>query len=121
MTKKEAELFLYNFLRKNGIVNRYYYNCIYFNDAGHTNDRMQFLKLKPRERLKAIMSSHMNVYINSISYNYNSVNDHLISFFDCRANSFAWDLSPEGYEYWDKWYRKWFNEVLELEDKKIEK
>jgi hypothetical protein len=66
MTKKEAELFLYNFLRKNGIVNRYYYNCIHFNDAGHTNDRMQFLKLKPRERLKAIMSSHMNVYIYSI-------------------------------------------------------
>jgi hypothetical protein len=110
MTKKEAELFLYNFLRKNGIVNRYYYNCIHFNDAGHTSDRMRFLKLKPRERLKAIMFSHMDTFKDG----------DLFGFFDKRVNSFAWDLSPEGYEYWDKWYRKWRDEILKLEDRSIE-
>ena len=110
MTKKEAELFLYNFLRKNGIVNRYYYNCIHFNDSGHTNDRRQLLKLKPRERLKAIMSSHMNAFKDS----------NLLGFFDKRVNSFAWELSPEGYEYWEKWYIKWRKEILKLEDINIE-
>jgi hypothetical protein len=104
MTKNEAKLFLYNFLRKNGIVNRYYYNCIYFNDCGYGHERKQFLKLKPRDRLKAIMSSHINAYQSS----------DLFCFFDDRPSSFSWDLSPEGFDYWQKWWIKWREEVLSL-------
>jgi retron-type reverse transcriptase len=108
MTKKEAEMYLYNFLRKNGIVNRYYYNCIFFNDCGRSHDRKQFLKLKPRERLKAIMSSHVKEYRGST----------LLGFFDARVSSFAWDESPEGYSYWHKWWDKWYEEVSKLEEGK---
>ena len=99
---EDAKKELFEFLRKHGLVTRYYYNCIYHNEKS-SDERIQKCRfLHGKDKLKAIMDIHMNDFLKR--------NHKLYGFFNNAEHSFRWAHTDEGYEFWDGYYKLWDKE-----------
>ena len=104
MTKKEAEKLLYVFLKRHKLAEKYYYYCVVYNER-RSHGRENYLSLPRKEYLKKIMDEHCDWFLNG------QVAHDLDGFFNFREHSFAWDKTPEGYNYWEDWFYKWEKEM----------
>jgi hypothetical protein len=104
MTKQEAKKILYVFLKRHGLTEKYYYNCIMCNYRRSMN-ASEYFKLAKRERLKRVMDEHCDWFFKSAS------NKRFAGFFNYETHAFRWRASEEGYDYWEEMFFKWEKEI----------
>ena len=114
MTKREAKKILYVFLKKHGLTERYYYNCIMYNDRRDLK-APEYFRLSKRERLRRVMDEHCDWFFES------TINKTLDGFFNHNTHAFKWKNSEEGYDYWENWFYIWEKEMGKRLQEKLEK
>ena len=91
LTPNETYHLLYKFLKEEGILVQYLYNCV-------------VVRHKKKSNAKEMLQKQVNEYYSKYS---NMWQPKFIGAFSCSKTTFEWERSPEKFDFWIEISQKW--------------